>query len=212
MCFLELLHRREGVMVQGVEGDCVWAGCCCLQQQRNPQNSGGLSWPQGRSCVICGCWGAETSLPTSSRCCCPTSSIQSAAAGTESWPGQAGSPLPSPAPCAHLAVPVGGMDQHWLLIPGTARSALSVQLRNVKWLCLIWFALCPEQAFDYLCLTNPLYSNHRAKGALGLWGGQLRKASLYNSRQICFVSMWDCPINLLNILVLQCFLTAHTFG
>lgn len=128
MCFLELLRRREGVMVQGVERDCAWAGCCCLQQQRNPQSSGDLSWPQGRSCVICGCWGAETSLPTSSRCCCPTSSIQSAAAGTESWPGQAGSPLPSLALCAHLAVPVGGMDQHWL-IPGTARSALSVQLK-----------------------------------------------------------------------------------
>lgn len=43
MCFLELLPRREGVMVKGVEGDCAWAGCCCLQQQRNPQDSGDLS-------------------------------------------------------------------------------------------------------------------------------------------------------------------------
>lgn len=76
---------------------------------------------------------------------------------------------------------------------------------------LIQFALFPGQAFDYLCLTNPLYNNQRAKGALGLQEGELRKALLHNSRQICFVSEWDCPINLLNILVLQCFLTAHTF-
>lgn len=98
---------------------------------------------------------------------CPTSPAPSAVAGTERWSDQAGSPLSSPI----LLFPVA---PH----PGTASSALPVQLRNGKWLCLIWLALCSEQVFEYLCLTNPLYSNHRAKGALGLQEGELRKASL----------------------------------
>lgn len=31
---------------------------------------------------------------------------------------------------------------------------------------LIQFALCPWQAFDYLCLTNPLYNNRKLKEPL----------------------------------------------
>lgn len=126
------------------------------------------------------------------------------------WSSRLTPPQPGPvcSPCCSSRRNGSALTPH----PWDSQVSSACAAKNVKWLCLIWFALCPEQAFDYLYLTNPLYNNHRAKGDLGLWGGELRKASLYNSRQICFVSMWDCPINLLNILVLQCFLTAHTFG
>lgn len=46
VCFVELLHRREGVKVAGCGGGSVHG----LEQQRNPQGSGHLNCPQGMSC------------------------------------------------------------------------------------------------------------------------------------------------------------------
>jgi len=53
---------------------------------------------------------------------------------------------------------------------------------------LIQFALCPGQAFDYLCLTNPLCNNQRSKGALHLQAGELRGFTL--QQQANLLCLW----------------------